>query len=216
MVRAKIFFSALMAFLIMTVSYAIAGTDHTGVVVESETSGGYTYLQVNENGNKFWVAGPETVVSKGARVSFSEQIWMNNFKSKALNRTFDKILFVNGFESASSKTNSATATKKSKSAKPAKAYTIEQIYANSADLSGKLVRVRGNVVKVSENIMDRTWVHIKDGTGTEGSNKLVFRTTGEAPKVGAAVTAQGRLETDKDFGFGYFYAVIVEDSTFSK
>ena len=59
-------------------------------------------------------------------------------------------------------------------------------------------------------------VYIQDGTGEQGTNNLVFRTTDTPPAVGSAVTAQGTVDTDKDFGFGYFYAVIIEDATFSK
>ena len=95
-------------------------------------------------------------------------------------------------------------------------YTVAEIYSRKSELKGRIVKVRGNVVKVSANIMGKTWVHIKDGTGSEGSNKVVFRTQNESPAVGSVVTAQGTLETDKDFGAGYFYSVIVEDSTFSK
>lgn len=214
--RAKIFIPALTAVLIMF-SYAIAGQAHKGVVLETASGGGYTYLKVKEDGKEFWVAGPETAAGKGARVGFSEQIWMTNFTSKALNRTFDKILFVSGVdvESPGAKTPAAEPKKNSKKTKDAQTYTIDQIYARKGELKGRLVKVRGNVVKVSENIMGRTWVHIQDGTGSEGGNKLVFRSKDGKAAVGSAVTAQGVLETDKDFGFGYFYAVIVEDATFS-
>lgn len=220
MTRAKIFLSTIMAVLIMTASYVMAGpATHTGVVLETAGGGGYTYLKINEKGNEFWIAGPETAVSKGAKVSFSEQVWMSNFTSKALNRTFDKILFVSGVEVASSASSKSKATaSKPKAVKPkaAKAYTIDEIYSNKSDLKGRLVKVRGNVVKVSENIMGRNWVHIQDGTGSEGANKLIFRTENATPELGSVVTAQGTVDTDKDFGFGYFYSIIVEDATFTK
>ncbi|MBI5467624.1 MAG: hypothetical protein HY891_00700 [Deltaproteobacteria bacterium] len=95
-------------------------------------------------------------------------------------------------------------------------YTVAQVYAKKSELKGRVVKVHGNVVKVLKNIMGRTWVHIQDGTGSEGGNKIVFTSKNEAPEVGSAVIAQGTLETDKDFGYGYFYSVIVEDATFSK
>ncbi|OGP16869.1 MAG: hypothetical protein A2V21_303415 [Deltaproteobacteria bacterium GWC2_55_46] len=216
MIRAKILISAL-AFLIITASYAIAGGQHTGTVLETAEGGGYTYVKVKEKGEAFWIAGPQTKVGKGATVSFSEQVWMPNFRSNALNRTFDKVLFVSEIKVGSSKGAPAKKpSKKSKAAKAAKAYTIEQIYANASGLKGRVVKVSGKVVKVSENIMARTWVHIQDGTGEQGTNNLVFRTTDTPPAVGSAVTAQGTVDTDKDFGFGYFYAVIIEDATFSK
>lgn len=202
----------------MTAAHAVAGPKHTGVVLEAASGGGYTYLKVDENGNTFWIAGPEAPVSAGATVSFSEQIWMPNFTSKALNRTFEKILFVDGINVASSKTSPSAKTQAepAKPAQAASAYTIKEIYSKRYELSGQPVKVRGNVVKVSENIMGKTWVHIKDGTGSDGKDTLIFLSKGASAAVGSVVTAEGVLETDKNFGFGYFYSVIVEGSTFSE
>jgi hypothetical protein len=35
-------------------------------------------------------------------------------------------------------------------------------------------------------------------------------------QVGSIVTAEGRLETERDFGYGYRYEVLVEDASFSQ
>ncbi|MFQ5736099.1 MAG: hypothetical protein ACE5GY_04455 [Thermodesulfobacteriota bacterium] len=213
MSRTRTFISTIMAVLILTASYAMAGPGtHTGTVIESITGGGYTYMKIEEGGKSFWIAGPQSSASKGEKVSFSEQIWMSNLKSKALGRTFDRILFVNGVQSASA----APAVSKGPAPAAAGTYTIEEVFSRKAELAGKVVRVRGKVVKVSNNIMNRTWVHIQDGTGGEGTNKIIFRSVNGTAKVGSTVTAQDRLETDRDFGFGYFYPVIVEDASFTK
>ncbi len=45
---------------------------------------------------------------------------------------------------------------------------------------------------------------------------MIFTSRDDTAEVGSEVTAQGRLEADKDFGAGYFYSVIVEDSSFIK
>jgi hypothetical protein len=95
-------------------------------------------------------------------------------------------------------------------------YTVEELYDYANRLKGEIVKVEGEVVKVSENIMGMNWVHIQDGTGTRGKNKMVFRSNKDTAKVGDTVIAEGRLETDKDFGYGYFYSVIVEDSSFTE
>lgn len=216
MIRTRLLMLVITVVLGAVPLYSFAGqAAHSGVVLESVTGGRYTYINVEENGQKFWIAGPQTSVGKGARISFSEQIWMQNFKSKALNRTFDRILFVNSVrvDSTAGGSNGAAAVKGSVSG-PAKAYTVEDLYSRKDELKGQLVKVRGNVVKVSANIMGRNWVHIQDGTGAEGSNKIIFRSVNGSADVGSVVTAQGRLEVDVDFGFGYHYAVIVEDSTF--
>jgi hypothetical protein len=54
-------------------------------------------------------------------------------------------------------------------------------------------------------------VHIRDGSGTEGSNNLTVTSAGQA-KVGDLVLISGRLAVDKDFGSGYRYALLVEDA----
>jgi hypothetical protein len=218
MIRTTKLIWIVMAVLTITASYAIAGSSqHTGVVLETVTGGGYTYIHIEEDGKKFWIAGPQTSISKGARVGFSEQVWMSNFTSKALNRTFDKLLFVSGVQVESSvPASSAISPPTDSTSEVTGTYTVEELLSGKDELNGHLVKVRGNVVKISERILGRTWVHIKDGTAHEGSSKIIFTSTNDSAVVGSVVTAQGRLETDKDFGFGYFYPVIVEDSTFSK
>ncbi len=214
MIRTWKFILIVMAVLVITSSYAAAGSSqHTGVVLETMTGGGYTYMHIEEGGKRFWIAGPQAEISKGSRVGFSEQVWMTNFESKALKRTFGKLLFVSGVQVASSASDSPAAGSASE---VAGTYTVEELFSKRDELNGRLVKVRGNVIKVSKAIMGRTWVHIQDGTAYEGSNKMVFTSRNDSAVVGSVVDAQGRLETNKDFGFGYFYPVIVEDSTFSK
>ena len=70
------------------------GVTHEGTVVDTMNGGGYTYVQIKEADTTFWAAGPQTEVSKGDKVAVVEQMWMNEFTSKTLNRTFDKLLFV--------------------------------------------------------------------------------------------------------------------------
>lgn len=72
-----------------------AGPDHKGKVVETMNAAGYTYLLVDEKGQKTWAAAMATTVKVGDMVEFpaSSQL-MANFTSKTLNRTFDKIYFV--------------------------------------------------------------------------------------------------------------------------
>jgi hypothetical protein len=67
-------------------------------------------------------------------------------------------------------------------------------------------------VKVNHNIMDRTWIHLRDGTGEEGRNDLTITTTGPAPAVGATALVSGTLSTNKDLGAGYKYEVLIEDA----
>ena len=73
-----------------------AGAGHKGKVLETMDSGGYTYVQVDENGQKLWVAVMQTKVKAGDTVEFPDSPPMVNFQSKTLKRTFEKIIFAPG------------------------------------------------------------------------------------------------------------------------
>jgi hypothetical protein len=72
------------------------GAGHKGKVLETMDSGGYTYVLVDENGQKIWVAAMQTPVKVGDTVEFPDSPPMINFQSKTLKRTFDKIIFAPG------------------------------------------------------------------------------------------------------------------------
>ncbi|MBT8386529.1 MAG: hypothetical protein KJO12_03890, partial [Ignavibacteria bacterium] len=93
--------------------------------------------------------------------------------------------------------------------------TVEQIFNEKISLSGKTVKVKGKVVKINQNIMNRNWIHIQDGTGGETNSDLVV-TSQDLVAVGDIVIAEGIVASDKDFGSGYFFPVIVEDAKIVK
>ncbi len=68
-------------------------TANQGRVLEVIEGSGYSYMHLEADGQKFWVAGTGVSVKKGDKVSFQQSVAMNGFTSKSLNRTFDKIIF---------------------------------------------------------------------------------------------------------------------------
>lgn len=90
--------------------------------------------------------------------------------------------------------------------------TIAEIYADKDQLGDATVVVRGKVVKTNAQIMDKNWLHVRDGSGAEGSNDLTVTTAGELPNVGDTVLVTGKVSLNKDFGMGYQYPVIMEDA----
>lgn len=90
-------------------------------------------------------------------------------------------------------------------------YTIGEVYNKAGELNGEKVRVRGQVMKVSPNIMGKTWIHLQDGTGNamDNTHDLVF-TSQAIPEKGQTIVLEGVLAQDKDFGAGYRYKAIVE------
>ena len=71
-----------------------AGTGHKGKVLQVMDAGSYIYLEVEEKGKKLWVAALKIKTAKGDTVEFPDSPPMENFQSKTLKRTFDKIIFV--------------------------------------------------------------------------------------------------------------------------
>lgn len=67
---------------------------YQGEVVSVEHGAGYTYLEIKEKTDlTFWVALERVDVKLGDYVMFQKQMIAKNFKSTALNRTFDEIMF---------------------------------------------------------------------------------------------------------------------------
>ena len=198
----------------------------TGKVIETMNSAGYTYIQIENNGKKTWVAIPEAKVSKGQKLSFAPGMEMQNFESKTLKRKFDKIVFSGGIIGQADKAGEMTSPgskgsvvvpaetiKVDKAAGPG-SYTVAELYRSSKKLEKKKVVVRGKVTKVSKGIMKKNWIHLQDGSGDakKGSNDIVV-TSNDIPNVGDVVTASGTLYNNKDFGGGYKYAVIIENAS---
>ena len=90
--------------------------------------------------------------------------------------------------------------------------TVAEVFADKDQLAGQQVVVRGKVVKTRDNIMGKNWVHVRDGTGTDGTNDLTVTTSDPVPMVGATVVVTGQLSRNKDLGLGYKYDVIIEDA----
>jgi len=90
--------------------------------------------------------------------------------------------------------------------------TIAEVYAEKDQLGDATIIVRGKVVKTNAEIMGKNWLHVRDGSGAEGSNDLTVTTAGELPKVGDTVLVSGKVSLNKDFGMGYQYPVIMEDA----
>lgn len=89
--------------------------------------------------------------------------------------------------------------------------TVEQVNNEMAQLKGKQVTVTGNVVKVNNGIMKRNFIHVQDGTGGKNSNKVIF-TSQQTAAVGNKVTITGTVVLGTDFGMGYSYPLLVENS----
>jgi predicted heme/steroid binding protein len=203
-----------------------------GKVLEVIDVMGYNYLKVDENNTIRWVAIAKAPVVIGDTVGYDTKTVMKDFKSKQLDRVFDEIIFANEvylpqkdqkFNTLKSTLARTVEKKEDKPVDPnikpfvkKEFYTVEEVHLYRKELNGQTIKVKGKVYKVSRNIMKRDWVHLGDGTGNEQALTDDFVVTAEKCdlKAGQSVTATTKVVIDKDFGFGYFYPVLGEDSSF--
>jgi hypothetical protein len=200
---------------------------HNVTIEEVAQTPSYTYLRVKENNVDYWVATVKSDFAVGDKYSFGEALEMVNFKSKELDKTFDKIYFISensGMGGGQAPATMAPTTtgrpkvdlKTDVVIEPSKGgISIAELYKNRKNYEGKKVRVKGKVVKVNNEVMDRNWVHIQDGTNDSGSFDLTI-TTAEFVKIDDVVEFEGTIILNKDFGAGYFYELIMEGGIVSK
>jgi hypothetical protein len=199
-------------------------------IVEHMDAAGYTYILANEDGKEYWIAVAQMPVKVGETLYYSQSMEMKNFTSKALDRTFDSILFVEGVSkdgksvkaaknpmmSSNPHTGISKVEKADVDIEPVKGgITIEKLYVDKSKLEAKKVKIKGLVTKFNGGIMGRNWLHIQDGTGFE-SYKDITVTTNDIAKVGETIVIEGILVLDKDFGSGYKYDAIVEEAKILK
>ena len=152
---------------------------------------------------------------------------MTDFPSKELKRTFPSILFLEGISKEPTPgentgiTNSASpgriiTEKMNISIEPGEGcISITKLIEAKAGYSGKTVRVKGKVTKYNPQILGKNWIHIQDGTEFNGAYDLTI-TTDSQLTVGDIVTFEGKVILNKDFGYGYFYEVMMEDGKLIK
>jgi hypothetical protein len=89
--------------------------------------------------------------------------------------------------------------------------TVSEIITGRQSLAGKQVQVRAKVVKFTANILGKNWLHVRDGSGEEGTNDLIV-TSATTVNVGDVVLIRGIVSVDRNFGFGLTYPVIIENA----
>ena len=84
-----------------------------GKVLETMTSGGYTYVNLDQGDGKEpkWLAIPKTTVKAGETMEFFPGIEMGSHYSKTLKRTFPNIIFSGGIKGGQAKEDKANTPK---------------------------------------------------------------------------------------------------------
>ena len=198
---------------------------HEVKVEEVLQANNYTYLRVNERGTEQWLAVPSMIASKGDVYYYRGGMEMQNFESKDLGRVFESVLFLEQVytdpplpeieQAPAEKTHTGLVKAKKMDFKvdPARdGITIAELYAGKEKYEGKTVKVRGAVTRFNPAIMETNWIHIQDGTEHEGQFDLAV-TTDQTVEPGDIIVVEGKISLKKDFGYGYYYDVLMEDAT---
>ncbi|MEI8201438.1 MAG: hypothetical protein WCH34_00385 [Bacteroidota bacterium] len=217
---------------------------HTVVVQEIIQTSNYTYFRLSELGNPqiketdtLWAAVTRTESKIGETLYYKGGFPMKDFPSKELNRTFKEVLFLDSLSHTSDfakkemaaipshqymSTADSTMAMKPKITKVevkvdpiAGGVSIADLYSKKASFSGKTIKVKGKVTKFSPEIMGKNWIHIQDGTESNGKFDLTI-TTSSTVNVGDVLGFEGKISLNKDLGHDYFYEVIMEDAKILK
>ncbi len=206
--------------------------NHKVVVEEVIQTTSYTYLHVKENDSLKWLATPSMVAQAGETYYYMDGLQMLKFESKELHKTFDEVLFLGGVSKEPITGNKPTAAtppghagaeqpytrkatpevKKNIAIEtPKDGITIAELLSHKESYAGKTIRIKGEVTKFTAAIMDKNWIHLQDGTESNGKFDLTI-TSSDNVKVGDIVYLEGKVVLNKDFGYGYFFEVMMEDA----
>lgn len=201
---------------------------HQVVVKEIIPATKYLYLNVEENGERYWIAIIKKEIELGQTYYYNRALLKTNFESKETNRHFDEIYLVTNLVGADhakinseinslehlheeSESEDLPVTAKSEPAvmiERAGSIKIAELISNPEKFEGKTVQISGKCFKINPNIMERNWIHLRDGS--KDSYDLVI-TSKEFVEEGSVVTMKGTVTLNKDFGAGYHYDLVIED-----
>ena len=195
--------------------------EHKVLVEEIIHTNSYTYLLVSEDNDPYWIAVPQMEAQVNDVLYYNAGLEMVDFKSKELDRSFDKLLLVqvisDGESEVGNERTNVMHTQQThihsdtcvshENAKDMGVITLTELFTYSSKYGGNKITISGNVVKVNPNIMGKNWIHIQDGIN---DYDLTITTLANV-NVDEKATFEGVITLDKDIGSGYKFSVIMED-----
>lgn len=195
---------------------SVSSGHHHVIVNELLETEKYTYLKVSEQNREYWVATIKGSFEIGKEYVYNGGLLKTNFKSIEHDRIFEELYLLTALTPASEdehapqpKAEAPKKTVKSSGVKPNNTTSIAEIVKNPEQFTNQKLLVYGEVVKVNPNIMGTNWHHLQDGS----ANDYDFVITSETSvPVGHKIAFEGVVSTNKDFGAGYKYEIIMENA----
>lgn len=205
----------------------------SGTVAETMEVASYTYVRLTTPDGDKWAAIPHAKLAVGDTATIVNPMVIDGFESPTLKRKFDHILFGTLAGQAPPAASSADphagmagmgsmAAAELPPGPPVpratgpNAHTIAEVLAAKASLKDKPVTVRGRVTKYNGGILGKNWIHLEDGSVKPPADRSILVTSTTSATPGDVVVVQGVVRTDKDFGAGYAYPIMIEDATVTK
>ena len=205
---------------------------HKVVVKEVLPTEKYVYLNVNEGDKTFWIATGKMEVKVGETYYYKGGLLKTNFESKEYNRVFETIYLVTNLVAeqhgnntgkvdvgnySDSKPNSSNKvdieTHTDKVVQHKGSIKIAELVKDPKKYEGQTVQLTGKCTKINAGIMNRNWIHLKDGSKDDFD--LVITSSSFVPE-GSTVTIKALVTLNKDFGAGYKYDLILENGILVK
>ncbi len=213
-------------------SQAFGDDLHTVVINEVLPAEKYVYLNVTEGAKQFWIATGKKEVNIGETYFYKGGLLKTNFESKEYNRVFETVYLVTNlvaqkhgdntgkinisdYTEAKEKTpvKVAIETHTDKVVQHQGSIKIAELVKDPKKYEGKTIQLSGICTKINAGIMNRNWIHIKDGSKDDFD--LVI-TSQEFVPEGSSFTIKALVTLNKDFGAGYRYDLILENGLIIK
>ncbi len=205
---------------------------HKVVVNEVLPAKKYVYLNVNEGDKQFWIATGTMEAKVGETYFYKGGLLKTNFESKEYNRVFETVYLVTSMVAEKHGNNTdkvnigdysepkkktptkvAIETHTDKVIQHKGSIKISELVTNQKKYEGKTVQLTGKCTKINAGIMNRNWIHLKDGSKDDFD--LVITSDVYVPE-GSSITIKALVTLDKDFGAGYRYDLILENGVLIK
>ena len=189
---------------------------HKVIAKDFVKAGMYTYVRVSEDNEEYWIAIPEENIEIGQTYFYKGGMKMVNFKSTELNKTYDEVWFLETLYREDPSNHLLKQSKKTSKdlikiiQQPENGTSIEKLLSDPISFKNEEIIIKGQVFKVNRNILDRNWIHIKDGTTFKDKTQITI-TSNDSVNIGDVVTFKGVVTLEKDFGYGYIYPVLIEN-----
>lgn len=90
--------------------------------------------------------------------------------------------------------------------------TVAEIFEQRAALAGSRVTLRATVVKATDGVLGKTYLHLQDGSGSaQLETHDLTATTTERFELDETVEVEGLLAIDQDVGLDYRYPALLQD-----